>query len=93
MQRLRRHAHAEDLQPSIAFHSRRFAAEPTRVEHDYAKWMLGEPRINFAVSTRGGKPGVDHRGLHTPDSADELAQSRACAQATHPALLDEGETT
>ena len=53
-----------------------FAAEPTRVESDYAKWMLDDPRINFAISNRGLKAGVDHLGLQV-DSDEELAVLRA----------------
>jgi len=92
MKRFHVHAHVADLQASIAFYSKMFAAEPTRVESDYAKWMLEDPRINFAISTRGGKPGVDHLGLQT-DNAMELAELRARAKAADMALLDEGETT
>ena len=54
--------------------------------------MLDDPRINFAISTRGGKPGVDHLGFQT-DSAEELAELKARAQAADMAQLDEGETT
>ena len=75
--------------PSIR---RLFAAEPTRIESDYAKWMLEDPRINFAISTRGGKPGVDHLGIQT-DMREELAELKARAEAADMALLDEGETT
>ncbi len=92
MKRFHVHAHVEDLQKSIAFYSRLFDAEPTRVESDYAKWMLEDPRINFAISTRGGKPGVDHLGMQT-DTEEELAQLKARAQAADLALLDQGETT
>ena len=56
MKRFHVHAHVEDLPASIGFYSKLFAAEPTRVEADYAKWMLDDPRINFAISTRGGTP-------------------------------------
>ena len=69
-----------------------FAAQPSRVESDYAKWMLEDPRINFAISTRGGKPGVDHLGLQT-DSAEELVELKARAEAADMTLLDEGQTT
>ena len=92
MKRFHVHAHVEDLPASIAFYSKMFAAVPTRVESDYAKWMLDDPRINFAISTRGGKPGVDHLGLQT-DSADELVELKARAEAADMTLLDEGETT
>lgn len=92
MKRFHVHAHVQDLQASIAFYSKMFAAEPTRVEADYAKWMLEDPRINFAISTRGGRPGVDHLGLQT-DSAEELRELKARAQAADLTLLDEGQTT
>lgn len=92
MKRFHVHAHVEDLTASIAFYSKLFAAEPTRVESDYAKWMLDDPRINFAISTRGSKPGVDHMGIQT-DTEDELAEMKARAEAADMTLLDVGETT
>jgi lactoylglutathione lyase len=92
MKRFHVHAHVQDLQQSIAFYSKLFAAEPTRVESDYAKWMLEDPRINFAISTRGGAPGVDHLGIQA-DSAEELAELKQRAKAADMALLDEGKTT
>jgi len=92
MKRFHVHAHVENLQASIAFYSKLFGAEPTRVESDYAKWMIEDPRINFAISTRGGKPGVDHLGIQT-DTAEELAELKARAEAADMALLNEGETT
>ena len=92
MKRFHVHAHVEDLAASIAFYSKMFAAEPARVESDYAKWMLDDPRINFAISTRGGKLGVDHLGLQT-DSAEELIELKAHAEAADMTLLDEGQTT
>lgn len=92
MKRFHVHAHVEDLQASIAFYSRLFAAEPTRVEGDYAKWMLEDPRVNFAISTRGDKPGVDHLGIQT-DTEEELVALKAQARAADMTLLDEGATT
>jgi catechol 2,3-dioxygenase-like lactoylglutathione lyase family enzyme len=92
MKRFHVHAHVEDLQASIAFYSKMFAAEPTRVEGDYAKWMLEDPRINFAISTRGDKLGVDHLGIQT-DTEAELAALKAQAEAADMTLLDVGETT
>lgn len=92
MKRFHVHAHVDDLQASIAFYSKLFAAEPARLETDYAKWMLEDPRINFAISTRGSKPGVDHLGFQT-DSGEELAELKARAQAADMALLDEGATS
>lgn len=92
MKRFHVHTHVEDLQASIAFYSKLFAAAPTRVEGDYAKWMLDDPRINFAISTRGGKPGIDHLGFQV-DSEEELAELKARARSADMALQDEGETT
>lgn len=92
MKRFHVHAHVEDLKASIDFYTRMFAAAPTRVEADYAKWMLEDPRINFAISTRGGKPGIDHLGLQVDDTG-ELGELKARAQAADMTLLDEGETT
>lgn len=92
MKRFHVHAHVEDLPASIAFYERLFGTAPTRVEADYAKWMLDDPRINFAISTRGGRPGVDHLGIQT-DDAEELRELKARAEAADLALLDTGETT
>jgi len=92
MKRFHVHAHVEDLQASVAFYSKMFAAEPARLEADYAKWMLEDPRINFAISTRGGTPGVDHLGIQT-DTDEELAELKARAQAADMTLLDEGSVS
>ena len=92
MKRFHVHLHVDDLSRSIGFYSQLFAAQPARIEADYAKWMLEDPPVNFAVSTRGSKPGIDHLGIQT-DDADELAALKARAQAADMALLDEGTTT
>jgi len=92
MKRFHVHVHVDDLAKSIAFYSKLFATEPTRVESDYAKWMLDDPRINFAISTRGSKAGVDHLGFQVDDAA-ELAELKARAEAADLALLDQSETT
>ena len=89
MKRFHVHAHVDDLKASVAFYSKMFAAEPTRLEADYAKWMLEDPRINLAISTRGSKPGVDHLGFQT-DTEEELAELKARAQSADMTLLDEG---
>ncbi len=92
MKRFHVHAHVEDLAESIAFYTKLFDAEPTKVESDYARWMLDDPRINFAISARGGEAGIDHLGLQV-DDAGELAGLKARAEAADMALLDEGTTT
>lgn len=92
MKRFHVHVHVEDLDKSVAFYSALFGAQPSRTEADYAKWMLDDPRVNFAISNRGGAIGVDHLGLQTDDAA-ELAELKSRAQAADMALEDEGETT
>jgi hypothetical protein len=92
MNRFHVHVHVDDLGKSIAFYSSLFAAPPTRVEDDYAKWMLEDPRVNFAISTRGGKAGIDHLGIQTDDAA-ALAALKARAEAADLTLRDEGQTT
>ncbi|MBL0076103.1 MAG: VOC family protein [Rhodocyclaceae bacterium] len=91
MKRFHVHAHVEDLGKSVAFYSKLFAAEPTRIEVDYAKWMLDDPRINFAISSRGGAVGIDHLGFQT-DDASELAELKARAKNADMVLMDEGAT-
>jgi catechol 2,3-dioxygenase-like lactoylglutathione lyase family enzyme len=92
MKRFHVHAHVADLEASIAFYSKLFAAEPTRVEPDYAKWMLDDPRINFAISTRGGSPGVDHLGIQA-ETDEELGELKRRAQQADLAMLDQGEAS
>jgi catechol-2,3-dioxygenase len=92
MKRFHVHLHVDDLQQSIGFYSKLFAAEPARREKDYAKWMLEDPPVNFAISTRGNKPGIDHLGIQT-DNTEELAELKARAETADMALLDEGATT
>jgi catechol 2,3-dioxygenase-like lactoylglutathione lyase family enzyme len=86
------HVHVADLAQSIGFYSKLFAAEPARHEADYAKWMLEDPPVNFAISARGGPLGIDHLGIQV-DNADDLAAMKARAAAADMALLDEGTTT
>ena len=92
LKRFHVHAHVDDLPASIAFYSKLFATTPVRVEDGYAKWMLDDPRINFAISTRGGAVGVDHLGIQTDDD-EELAELKARAQEADLALFDEGHTS
>ena len=92
MKRFHIHVHVDDLAASIAFYSKLFAAEPARVETDYAKWMLDDPRVNFAISTHGTIAGVDHLGFQVDDAA-ELAELAKRVEAADMALLDQGETT
>ena len=92
MKRFHVHAYVDDLDASIAFYNQLFGAQPARRETDYAKWMLDDPRINFAISARGGRPGIDHLGIQA-DTDDELAELKDRARAADAALIDEGTTT
>ena len=80
MSRFHLHVSVSDLQQSIRFYSTLFGAEPGVVKDDYAKWMLNDPRINFAISTRARRQGVDHVGIQT-ETGDELAALQARLQA------------
>jgi catechol 2,3-dioxygenase-like lactoylglutathione lyase family enzyme len=91
MKRFHVHLHVQNLTQSIAFYAQLFAAQPTRVEADYAKWMLDDPRINFAISTRGQQTGLDHLGFQV-DDADELAELKHRAESADLALQAEGTT-
>jgi predicted enzyme related to lactoylglutathione lyase len=92
MKRFHVHIHVQDLQASVAFYSKLFSTVPTKIETDYAKWMLEDPRVNFAISTRGNKPGLDHFGFQV-DSAEELTAMKETAQSAEMATIDEGQTT
>jgi catechol 2,3-dioxygenase-like lactoylglutathione lyase family enzyme len=71
MKRLHVHVAVHDLQQSIRFYSALFAAEPAVKKDDYAKWMLDDPRVNFAISMRSSKAGLDHLGIQA-ENGDEL---------------------
>ena len=92
MKRFHVHLHVDDLARNLGFYSKLFGVEPTRVEADYAKWMLQDPPLNFAISTRGSQPGIDHLGIQTDDPA-ELDQMKTQAASADAALLDEGATS
>lgn len=76
MKRFHIHVAVENLPDSVHFYSTLFGVEPTVLKTDYAKWMLDDPRINFAISARGDKPGVRHLGLEV-ETAEELADLHA----------------
>lgn len=92
MKRFHVHVNVNDLDASIGFYSRLFAAAPTVVKPDYAKWMLEDPRVNFAISRRDGVAGVDHLGVQAETEAEltEIGQRLAAADAI--ALTEAGTT-
>ena len=73
MKRLHVHVAVEDLSKSIGFYSTLFGAQPVVLKDDYAKWMLDDPRVNFAISDRASVAGVDHLGIQV-ESSDELTE-------------------
>jgi catechol 2,3-dioxygenase-like lactoylglutathione lyase family enzyme len=77
-----------DLPESIRFYSALFGAEPAVRKNDYAKWMLDDPRVNFAISQRGGAPGVNHLGFQV-DSDAELESSHGQLAAADRAIVAE----
>ncbi len=92
MKRLHVHVSVEDIGQSVRFYSTLFAAEPAVVKPDYAKWMLDDPRVNFAISTRGGKVGLDHFGIQV-EAPDELREVYTRLQDADRPVLEEGATT
>jgi catechol 2,3-dioxygenase-like lactoylglutathione lyase family enzyme len=93
MKRFHVHVGVADLDASIAFYSGLFGAEPSVTKPDYAKWMLEDPRINFAVSQKcGADKGVEHLGLQVDDAA-ELAEVYGRLKDAGAPVLEEGETT
>ena len=92
MKRLHVHVSVEDLAASVRFYSVLFAAEPTVAKPDYAKWMLDDPRVNFAISARGGATGVQHLGIQAEDAAELDAVFGRLAAAGRPVLEEAGAT-
>ncbi len=92
MKRLHVHVSVEDIKSSIGFYSALFAAEPTVTKADYAKWMLEDPRVNFAISTRGREPGLDHLGIQV-ESTDELQEVYARLRKAGGNIIEQGQTT
>jgi hypothetical protein len=86
------HMHVDDLATNIGFYSKLFAAAPARIESDYAKWMLDDPPVNFAISTWGAKAGIDHLGIQTDDAA-ELDALRQRADAADMAMKVEEQVS
>ena len=92
MKRMHVHVAVDDLAKSIGFYSTLFAAEPTVVKPDYAKWMLDDPRVNFAISTRGQARGVDHLGIQV-ENRTELHEVYARLRKAEGTMVEQGETS
>jgi len=92
MKRLHLHVSVPDLAQSIQFYETLFGAPATVVKADYAKWMLEDPRVNFAISQRERAPGVDHVGIQV-DSAEELGELATRLKAAGATTIDQEATT
>jgi len=92
MKRMHVNLSVSDLDASIAFYTALFACEPAVIKPDYAKWMLEDPRVNFAITTRGERKGVDHLGIQVEDDA-ELGEVYARLQTAGAPTIEEGATT
>jgi catechol 2,3-dioxygenase-like lactoylglutathione lyase family enzyme len=92
MKRLHVHVAVDDFSASKKFYTALFAAEPTVLKTDYAKWMLDDPSVNFAISDRGAKPGIEHLGIQV-ESGEELSEVYARLRTAERPVLEEGETT
>lgn len=91
MARLHIHVAVDDLQRSVGFYSALFAAPPSVIKTDYAKWMLDDPRVNFAISARGRQAGLDHLGIQVEDEG-ELKEIYARLHRAGGKVSEQGQT-
>ena len=91
MKRMHVHVGVDDISNAIGFYSALFASQPTVVKPDYAKWMLDDPRVNFAISTRGRQPGLDHLGIQA-ESGDELQEIYGRLSKAGGNIIEQGKT-
>lgn len=92
MKRMHVHVAVEDLKQAIGFYSGLFAAAPSVLKTDYAKWMLDDPRVNFAISTRGRQPGLDHLGIQA-ENGEELQEIYARLRRAGGNVVEQGQTS
>jgi catechol 2,3-dioxygenase-like lactoylglutathione lyase family enzyme len=86
------HVSVEDLAQSVRFYSTLFSAEPTVLKDDYAKWMLEDPRVNFAISTGSGAAGISHLGIQAEDEGELAEVYERLSHAERP-VIEENDTT
>ena len=92
MKRMHVNLSVTDLDASVGFYTALFDSEPSVLKEDYAKWMLDDPRVNFAITTRGARKGIDHLGIQVEDDA-ELKEVYARLSRANAPTVEEGETT
>jgi hypothetical protein len=92
MKRFHVHVSVEDLAQSVRFYSTLFSTEPTVLKDDYAKWMLEDPRVNFAISTGSGDAGISHLGIQAEDEGELAEVYERLSHAERP-VIEENDTT
>ena len=92
MKRMHVHVSVENIDDAIGFYSALFAAKPSVIKNDYAKWMLDDPRVNFAISSRGNNPGLDHLGIQVK-SETELQNVYSRLRKAGQNVIEQGKTT
>jgi catechol 2,3-dioxygenase-like lactoylglutathione lyase family enzyme len=92
VKRLHVHVSVENVEDAVKFYSTMFGAQPVKLKPDYAKWLLDDPSVNFAISAKGRKPGLDHFGIQV-DEEKELSEVRDRIAKAELATFDEEETT
>ena len=89
MSKMHIHISVENLEESIKFYSSLFGSQPTKLKNDYAKWMLDDPSVNFAISARGAAVGIDHIGIQA-ENEDEMQVLRDRINAADIDTFDDG---
>ena len=92
MKRLHVHVSVEDLAKSVRFYATLFSADPTVIKRDYAKWMLEDPRVNFAISTGSGAAGISHLGIQAEDEGELAEVYDRLSRAERPVIEEKGTT-
>jgi predicted lactoylglutathione lyase len=92
MKRMHVHVSVDNIERAVGFYSALFAKQPAVVKTDYAKWMLDDPRVNFAISTRGRTPGLDHLGIQA-ESREELQDVYGRLREAGGSIIEQGQAT
>lgn len=92
MKRMHVHVSVDNIDNAIGFYSALFAAKPSVIKEDYAKWMLDDPRVNFAISSRGNNAGLDHLGIEV-ESESELRDVYSRLREAGQNVVEQGKTT
>lgn len=90
MKRLHIHLSVNDIEANVRFYAALFEAEPSVLKPDYAKWMLADPKVNFAISSRGSKPGLDHLGIQVESDSELSDINHRLSNAALPVIEQKG---